>query len=192
MGTITRRNLMKTAAAGLAAPAIGPTRLRRRPLKIGFVYPGPDRRLGLDLGAQKGPQGDGRRAERSGRLRLCREREGRRKRDPDHEGPGPAGRQAHLHRPPSATWTRRSRPPSNCRTPSSSIAPVTRRADNVGLYNERFYEGRSVVGTIAGHMSKTGSDRLSRFVQDPRSRDGGERVHTCRRKRSTRRSQPSW
>jgi len=30
------------------------------------------------------------------------------------------------------------------------------KADNVGLYNARFYEGRAVCGTIAGHMSKTG------------------------------------
>jgi len=29
-------------------------------------------------------------------------------------------------------------------------------APNVGLYNARFYEGRAVCGTIAGHMSKTG------------------------------------
>ena len=31
-----------------------------------------------------------------------------------------------------------------------------KRADNVGTYNSRFYQGRSVVGTIAGMMSKTG------------------------------------
>ena len=67
-----------------------------------------------------------------------------------------------------------------------------KKADNVGLYNERFYEGRSVVGTIAGTHVEDRGDRLSRFVQDPRSRDGRERVHACRRKRSTRRSQPSW
>ena len=30
------------------------------------------------------------------------------------------------------------------------------RADNVATYNARFYEGRAVCGTIAGHMSKTG------------------------------------
>lgn len=31
------------------------------------------------------------------------------------------------------------------------------RAPNVSTYNARFYEGRTVVGTIAGHMSKTGT-----------------------------------
>ena len=31
-----------------------------------------------------------------------------------------------------------------------------KRADNVGTYNSRFYQGRAVTGTIAGMMSKTG------------------------------------
>ena len=30
------------------------------------------------------------------------------------------------------------------------------RAENVATYNARFYEGRAVIGTIAGHMSKSG------------------------------------
>jgi simple sugar transport system substrate-binding protein len=30
------------------------------------------------------------------------------------------------------------------------------RTDNVATYNARFYEGRAVIGTIAGHMSKSG------------------------------------
>jgi len=30
-------------------------------------------------------------------------------------------------------------------------------ADNVAVYNARFYEGRTVIGTIAGHMSETGT-----------------------------------
>ncbi len=31
-----------------------------------------------------------------------------------------------------------------------------KRSDNVSTYSGRFYEGRAVIGTIAGHMSKTG------------------------------------
>ena len=31
-----------------------------------------------------------------------------------------------------------------------------KRADNVSTYSSRFYEGRSIIGTIAGHMSKSG------------------------------------
>ena len=30
-----------------------------------------------------------------------------------------------------------------------------KRADNVSTYSARFYEGRSVIGHIAGHMTKT-------------------------------------
>jgi simple sugar transport system substrate-binding protein len=29
-------------------------------------------------------------------------------------------------------------------------------ADNLAIYNARFYEGRAVIGTIAGHVTKTG------------------------------------
>jgi simple sugar transport system substrate-binding protein len=32
-----------------------------------------------------------------------------------------------------------------------------KRSDNVSTYSGRFYEGRAVIGTIAGHMSKTGT-----------------------------------
>ena len=32
-----------------------------------------------------------------------------------------------------------------------------KQADNMSIYNARFYEGRAVLGTIAGHMSKSGS-----------------------------------
>ena len=32
-----------------------------------------------------------------------------------------------------------------------------KHADNVGTYNSRFYQGRAVIGTIAGMMSKTGT-----------------------------------
>ena len=31
-----------------------------------------------------------------------------------------------------------------------------KRGDNVSTYSARFYEGRAVLGTIAGHMSKSG------------------------------------
>ena len=32
-----------------------------------------------------------------------------------------------------------------------------KRADNVGTYNSRFYQGRAITGTIAGMMSKSGT-----------------------------------
>ena len=37
---ITRRNLMKTAAAGLALPALSRSGFAAEPLKVGFVYLG--------------------------------------------------------------------------------------------------------------------------------------------------------
>ena len=40
MSMITRRNLMKTAAAGLALPALARSALAAEPLKVGFVYLG--------------------------------------------------------------------------------------------------------------------------------------------------------
>ena len=41
MSTITRRNFVKAAAAGLALPALGRSALAAEPLKIGFIYLGP-------------------------------------------------------------------------------------------------------------------------------------------------------
>ena len=32
---------------------------------------------------------------------------------------------------------------------------LAKRADNVSTYDARFYEGRAVIGTIAGRMTKT-------------------------------------
>jgi simple sugar transport system substrate-binding protein len=42
--------------------------------------------------------------------------------------------------------------------PEVKFEPATgyQRSDNVATYNARFYEGRAVCGTIAGHMSQTG------------------------------------
>ena len=41
MGLITRRNFVKAAAAGLAAPALLRRARAAEPLKVGFVYLGP-------------------------------------------------------------------------------------------------------------------------------------------------------
>ena len=72
-------------------------RLRRRTAQGRLHLSRADRRLRLDLGAREGPQGDGRRAQGPGRRRLCGEREGRRERGADPQGPRAAGPQAHLH-----------------------------------------------------------------------------------------------
>jgi basic membrane protein A and related proteins len=36
-----------------------------------------------------------------------------------------------------------------------------KRDDNLATYSARFYEGRAVIGTIAGHMTKAGSSATS-------------------------------
>ena len=63
MSTITRRNLIRAGAAGLALPALARSGLAAEPLKVGFVYLGA---IGdwLDLVARAGPQGAGRGSER--------------------------------------------------------------------------------------------------------------------------------
>ena len=38
---------------------------------------------------------------------------------------------------------------------SSGSVEVEKRADNVATYDARFYEGRAVMGTIAGRMTKS-------------------------------------
>jgi hypothetical protein len=85
----------------------------------------PGRRLRLDLGARQGPQGDARGAERPGDRRLRREREGGRERHSDHQGPRPAGPQAHLRHLVRLHGPDASKSPSSSRTSSSSIAPAT-------------------------------------------------------------------
>jgi basic membrane protein A and related proteins len=41
-------------------------------------------------------------------------------------------------------------------------------AENVAVYNGRFHEGRAVIGTIAGHMSQSGSSATSAPSRSPR------------------------
>src|SRR3954451_15845458 len=69
---------------------------------------------------------------------------------------------------------------------------------NVAVYNARFYEGRAVIGTMAGMMSKTGvvgyigsvpdpgggegRRGLYRLVLDPRGGNGHQRLHARRAK----------
>ena len=43
-----------------------------------------------------------------------------------------------------------------------------KHADNVGTYNSRFYQGRAVIGTIAGMMSKTGRSDFSDPSKSPK------------------------
>ena len=44
-----------------------------------------------------------------------------------------------------------------------------RDTPNVSTYSARFYEGRTILGHLAGHMTESEPDRLYRVVPDPRS-----------------------
>ena len=63
---------------------------------------------------------------------------------------------------------------------------------NVAVYNARFYEGRAVIGTMAGMMSKSGRGRLYRLVPDPRGGDGHQRLHAGGAEGQPERSRPRW
>ena len=54
MSSITRRNFVKTAAAGLALPALGRGALAAEPLKIGYIYLGPVGDFGWTWAHEKG------------------------------------------------------------------------------------------------------------------------------------------
>ncbi len=56
-----------------------------------------------------------------------------------------------------ATWTRPSKSPSEFPDVKFEHCTGFKRADNVATYNSRFHEGRAVLGTIAGMMSKSGT-----------------------------------
>ena len=67
-----------------------------------------------------------------------------------------------------------------------------KHADNVGTYNSRFHQGRAVRRHDRRHADQERTDRLSRLLQGAGSRARRELVHARRRRRSTRRSRPSW
>jgi basic membrane protein A and related proteins len=156
MSMITRRNLMKTAAAaGLTLPAMGRGAFAAEPLKIGFVYPGPVGDYGWSWAHNKG------------RLAM----------DEALKGQVVSSYVENVKEDASAIPIIKDLAQQGNKlifTASFGFMDQTieaakqlpdtkfehcagyKKADNVGLYNERFYQGRSVVGTIAGHMSKTG------------------------------------
>ena len=80
----------------------------------------------------------------------------------------------------SATWTRRVEAAKQFPDVKFEHCTGYKHADNLGTYNSRFHQGRAVEGTIAGLMSKSGVDRLSRLVQGAGGGAGRERLHARR------------
>ena len=155
MSLVTRRSFVKTAAAGLALPALGRSAFAAEPLKIGFVYPGPVGDYGWSWAHNKG------------RLAM----------DEALKGQVVSSYVENVKEDASAIPIIKDLAQQGNKlifTASFGFMDQTieaakqlpdikfehcagyKKADNVGLYNERFYEGRAVVGTIAGLMSKTG------------------------------------
>ena len=156
MSAITRRRLVKTAvAAGLALPGLSRSGFAVAPLKVGFIYLGAIGDYGWTWSHEQG------------RKALVDTLKGQVVADYVENVKEDASaipvmkdlaQQGHklifttsygymdqtieaAKQFPDVRW-------ENC--------TGYKRADNVGTYNSRFYQGRAVIGTIAGMMSKTG------------------------------------
>ena len=152
---ITRRNLMKTAAAGLTLPALTRSGFAADPLKVGFVYLGAIGDYGWTWSHEQG------------RKALA----------DALKGQAVANYVENVKEDASAIPVMKDLAQQGNKlifTTSYGYMDQTieaakqfpdvkwehctgyKRADNVGTYNSRFYQGRAVTGTIAGMMSKTG------------------------------------
>ena len=155
MKTLTRRTILKTTAAAGALPIIGSSAFAADPLKVAFVYLGPIGDHGWTYAHEQGRQdvikkfGDkvqtsivenvleGPDSERVIR-RLA------------EEGNKLIFTTSFGYMNPTLKVAKR------FKDVKFEHATGYQRAPNMSTYNARFYEGRAVCGTIAGHMSKSG------------------------------------
>jgi len=155
MTILTRRNFIKTAAAASTLPLMGRAAFADEPLKVGYIYLGPVGDFGWTWAHEKG-----------------------RKAMVDHfGGKVVADYVENVAEDQSATPVIKDLAAQGHKLifttsfgymdqtlevakayPDAKFEHCTgyKKADNVGVYNNRFHEGRAVQGTIAGHMSKTG------------------------------------
>ena len=155
MSLLTRRRFVTSAAAGLAAPAVLRGAWAAEPLKVGFVYTGAVGDFGWTWAHEKG---------RKALVDALK-------------GQVVANYVENVKEDASAVPVMKDLAQQGNKlifTTSFGFMDQTleaaksfpdvkwehctgfKRANNVGTYNSRFYQGRSVVGTIAGMMSKTG------------------------------------
>lgn len=155
MKTLTRRTILKTTAAAGALPIIGSSAFAADPLKVAFVYLGPIGDHGWTYAHEQGRQdvikkfgdkvqttivenvSEGPDSERVIR-RLA------------EEGNKLIFTTSFGYMNPTLKVAKR------FKDVKFEHATGYQRAPNMSTYNARFYEGRAVCGTIAGHMSKTG------------------------------------
>ena len=155
MNHLTRRNFVKTAAAGLALPALGRGAFAAEPLKIGFIYLGPVGDFGWTWAHDKG---------RKAMVEALK-------------GQVVANYVENVKEDASAIPILKDLAQQGnklifatsygymdqCVEVAKQFPDVKfehctgyKHGDNLGTYNSRFYQGRAVEGTIAGMMSKSG------------------------------------
>lgn len=155
MKTLTRRTILKTTAAAGALPIIGSSAFAADPLKVAFVYLGPIGDHGWTYAHEQGRQdvikkfgdkvqttivenvSEGPDSERVIR-RLA------------EEGNNAIFSTSFGYMNPTLKVAKR------FKDVKFEHATGYQRSKNMSTYNARFYEGRAVCGTIAGHMSKSG------------------------------------
>ena len=156
MSMITRRNLMKTAAAGLTLPALTRGGFAADPLKVGFVYLGAIGDYGWTWSHEQG------------RKALVDALKGQVVADYVENVKEDASaipvmkdlaQQGHKLIFTTSYGYMDQTIEAAKQFPDVKWEHCTgyKHADNVGTYNSRFYQGRAVIGTIAGMMSKTGT-----------------------------------
>jgi basic membrane protein A and related proteins len=157
VNSISRRNFLQTAAAGLSAlPALGRGAFAAEPLKVGFIFLGPIGDYGWTWAHNKG------------RLAM----------DTALKGQVVSSYVENVKEDASAVPILKDLAQNGSQlifTTSYGYMDQTievakqfpkvmfehctgyKHADNVGTYNSRFHQGRAVEGTIAGLMSKSGT-----------------------------------
>lgn len=155
MTKITRRSILKSTAAAMTLPVLGRNAFAAEPLKVAFVYLGPIGDHGWTYAHEQGRQdlikhfGDKIKttivenvAEGPDAERVIR--------NLAQEGNDLIFTTSFGYMNPTLKVAKR------FKKVKFEHATGYRRSENMASYNARFYEGRAVCGTIAGHMSKTG------------------------------------
>lgn len=156
MSIVTRRNFIKTAAAGLAMPAIARSAFAADPVKVGFIFLGPIGDYGWTWAHNKG------------RLAVDEALKGQVKttyvenvkedasaipilKDLAQQGNKLIFTTSYGFMEQTVEVAKQ--------FPNVKFEHCTgyKRADNLATYNSRFHQGRAVAGTLAGHLSKTGT-----------------------------------
>jgi basic membrane protein A len=155
MSTITRRRLIETAAAaGLALPGMSRSSFAANPLKVGFVYLGAIGDYGWTWSHEQGRKAlvDALKGqvvadyvenvkEDASAVPVLKDLAQQGNKLIFTTSFGYMDQTIEAAKPfPDVKWEQ---------------CTGYKRADNVGTYNSRFYQGRAVIGTIAGMMSKT-------------------------------------